>query len=443
MADEQVYVLDERFVRALLESEGMRPLLEAGFKSTMVGWVKDTEVWGIAYEFVSDFYRNYGKMPTVETVEQKCGVKFAPGKLEPLEYYTNEIVERWRRYRLAEALSKSHDEVMSGRTEAAVDVVKERIREIMMVGQTGKETGIVDIRTNTEERWEEYLKMKTMQGKIDGLPFPWEAFNEVTGGIHNGELWFIVARLKTGKTWCEIALMDTFLQHGATTLLVSMEMPISKMSRRYDALAGKIPFESLRKGFLDQALEERYAEHLNKIKNLGQAAFICGKGLVKTPDDLEMLIEDIKPDVALIDGIYLMQVAGTKAMSKYERVSTIADHLQDIAQSKMTKIIGTTQFSRKVKRSRVDAGSEDIGYAYEIAQNCDGLIGMFQTSIMREEKEMLVRLLEHREGEQVNIHVNWDFDNMDFSQKAVVDLDGDVIDEGESGDQPTTMEMTF
>jgi len=41
---------------------------------------------------------------------------------------------------------------------------------------------------------------------------------------------------------------------------------------------------------------------------------------------------------------------------------------------------------------------------------------------------MYVRLLEHREGEPVNIQTHWDFATMDFSQKAVV-KDMDMINE--------------
>jgi len=48
---------------------------------------------------------------------------------------------------------------------------------------------------------------------------------------------------------------------------------------------------------------------------------------------------------------------------------------------------------------------------------------MFQTEEMRAQKEMLLKLLEHREGEPVNIFVNWDFTTMDFSQKSVATME--------------------
>ena len=55
-----------------------------------------------------------------------------------------------------------------------------------------------------------------------------------------------------------------------------------------------------------------------------------------------------------------------------------------------------------------------------ISQNADCLIGMFQDEEMRTMRRMLLRVLEHREGEPVNLLVNWDFTSMNFSEIGVV-----------------------
>jgi intein/homing endonuclease len=224
------------------------------------------------------------------------------------------------------------------------------------------------------------------------------------------------------NSWLEIALCDHFFRENYRVLLATMEMSVVQMSTRFDSMFAKLPYGDFKCGKLDQHLEEKFAGSLQEWKREDTLPFwICGKGRLRTVQDLELLVEELQPDIVLIDGMYLMRTRGGKGSeSKWEKVSTIADELQDLTQRKQIPIIASTQFNRKVTRKKIDAGSEDIGFSLEIAQNCHGLIGIFQTEEMRGSKELLLKLLEHREGEPVNMFLNWDFVNMDFSQKSIV-----------------------
>jgi len=233
---------------------------------------------------------------------------------------------------------------------------------------------------------------------------------------------YIAGGFVVHNSWLEIALTDHFFRFGRKVLLATMEMSISQMSTRLDAMYAKLPYGDFKCGKLDPHLETKFADSLQVWKTEDQPPlWICGKGRLRTVQDLEFLVEELRPDIVLIDGMYLMKTRGSKGSeSKWEKVSTIADELQDLTQRKQIPIIASTQFNRKVTRKKIDAGSEDIGFSLEIAQNCHGLIGIFQTEEMRNNKELLMKLLEHREGEPVNMYLNWDFTTMDFSQKAVV-----------------------
>lgn len=246
---------------------------------------------------------------------------------------------------------------------------------------------------------------------------------------------FVAAGFVVHNTWTLVALAEHFFRKGNRVLLASMEMPISKIARRLDTVYTKLPFGDFKKGLLDNAMEVKYIQSLAEWKGSDQTPlWICGKGRIRTPQDLELLIEELKPDIVLIDGVYLMRVAGMRSGgSKWEKVSMIADELQDLAQRKLVPIMATTQFNRSVTKKKVDAGSEDIGYSYELAQNADGLIGLFQTDEMRNSKEMLVKLMEHREGEPVTIFIHWDFTQADFSQKSVV-KEGDLVKADDEAD---------
>lgn len=237
---------------------------------------------------------------------------------------------------------------------------------------------------------------------------------------------FVAGGLIVHNTWIEIALSTNFWSLGYKPLLISMEMPISKIVRRIDAMLARLPYGGFRTGKLSTEQEIQYAAMLEIFKNESKIPFwVAGNGRVRTPSDVELMIEELKPDVVLIDGVYLMQ-SENQSNSKWERVSSVVDNLQSLCQRKMIPIIATTQFNRRVKRGKMDAGSEDLGFAYEIGQTADVLLGMFQDDDMRAAKRMLLKLMEHREGEPVSITVTWDLDTMVFTEVGV-EHGGDII----------------
>lgn len=279
----------------------------------------------------------------------------------------------------------------------------------------------VDLRVNTQERWDEYHRVKKLGGVIDGIPLPWSIINKVTMGVHKGELWFFVARIKTGKTWLEVLLAQHFWSLGERVLLVTMEMPIEKIQRRIDSLYSKLPYQEFKEGKLSNDFEVEYAKSLMQFKDDKATPFwVVGNGGVRTVQDVEMLMEEMRPTVVLIDGVYLMTVPGNKTLGKWERVSTVVDSLQQLALRRSTPIVATSQFTRKIKKGKLEADASDVGFAYEISQAADCLVGLFQDDDLRAEKRMLVRLLECREGESVDFLVHWNFATMSFGEVGIV-----------------------
>lgn len=409
--------LDKAFISKLLQETKLSVINEENITPDML-----LDEGPKALEYISEFFGKHGMMPTIDTVEAFVGESLEESCPEPLAFYIDLVKKRWSGSRINDAIIKSGESLDKRDVETALHTLKDTVKEIDDKSASLSDVGLVDVRDTTKERWDRYAYLKSLKGQIDGYPFPWDALNDSTRGIHNGELWIIVARTKIGKSWCEIALTDHFFRYGNKVLLATMEMSISQMSTRLDAVFAKLPYGDFKCGKLDPHLEKRFADSLQVWKEDGRPPlWICGKGRLRTVQDLGFLVEELNPDIVLIDGLYLMRTRGSqKSESKWEKVSTIADELQDLTQKKQLPIIASTQFNRKVTRKKIDAGAEDLGFSLEIAQNCHGLIGIFQTEEMRNSKELLMKLLEHREGEPVNMFLNWDFTTMDFSQKSIV-----------------------
>jgi replicative DNA helicase len=420
--------LDKLLIRSLINGASVSEAQEQGLLSEMFhGKNRD------AFDFVVEFTGKHGKTPDITTLEAHTGESFTDIPVEPAGYYIERIRRRWLGLQVVgPGLDEAIKLLNERKPEEAIAQLKEIISRASVTTGTSANTGLADLRLNTKERWEEYERVRALDGKVDGIPFPWPELNHASMGIHPGELWIIVARLKIGKTWSEVVMAEHFFKMGYKVLFATMEMPLPKIAKRMDAMYSRLPYMSFKSGRLSTEEETRYIESLGAWSAGDVPFYVCGKGRIKSSADLELVVEELKPDIVVLDGAYLMRSSFKgQGGKKWENVAGIMDDLQDLGQRKLVPIIATTQFNRKVKRDKILAGPEDIGFAYETAQNADGLIALFQTEQMRSQKEMLLRLLEHREGEPVNLLINWDFSEMDFSQKSVVKGD-ELTEDSES-----------
>jgi len=404
-------------VRKILDEKSISAVKDANISSDML-FDKGKE----AYQFIEEFFAQYGKMPEKETVEQGVKITLPDDVPEPLSYYADLLKSRWVENILSKGLDKAVDKLRVKDSDGALSDLKDAISKTSKLDEGGRQ-GLVDMRETTEIRWKEYERIKKLD-KIDGKPLPWPAINHATMGVHNGELWFVVGRLKSGKSWSVVVFAQHFWAMGERVMLITMEMPVDKIQRRIDASYARLPFQDFKSGKLTTELEMQYTESLKTFRDKNQKPlWVVGNGRVRTVQDIELLVEEYKPTIVLVDGMYLMQLPGSRIANKWERVSTVSDQLQHLALKKQIPVIATSQFTRKVRKGKLEAEAGDVGFAYEIPQNADVLLGMFQDDDMKLEKRMLIRLMEHREGESVNVMVHWSFDAMDFSEIGVVQGD--------------------
>lgn len=348
--------------RRIIENEG---LLEA----RKLGLVDDLFIGeGLtAYKFICEHAKNHGVVPQLATVKNDVSVDLSIPAPEPLSYYARKLFER-KNLEIAHhhtgrmvGCIQNHD--ASGSLAEARSIIAECLK-----WQFGKKS-YVDPRLTVDDRVREQLELESLHGTIDGLRTPWPELDLVTRGLHGGELWVLIALKKVGKTWGEILFFRELLKQDARPLLVTMEMTSKKIVRRFDALYSALSFGELRSGLLGYDGMQRYIDELRRMTQEHEF-FIAGDGLVKTPADVEILVQDLKPGAVMIDGVYLMEPSHRRWTSKYEKVSTVIDEFQPMTHRINLPIFVSTQFNRSLKEGSLTGDSGKAGYAFEIMQNC-------------------------------------------------------------------------
>lgn len=214
----------------------------------------------------------------------------------------------------------------------------------------------------------------------------------------------------THNTWLLLKIADFMWCDGLKILLFSMEMSKIALMRRLDAIHWRLPYNGLRSGMLTEHMENKYLEQTD-LRDMPDFIIVDTQLGIS---GISAKIDQYKPDVVLIDGMYLMP-DDERGDSPNIRTGNISRGLKRLAKQKNLPIIVTTQFNRMAEEVKFEKVTlAQIGFSDSIGQDSDIVLGMFQTQDMRLNNEMLIRPLKVREGEPLDFRLFWDMYNMEF-----------------------------
>lgn len=224
----------------------------------------------------------------------------------------------------------------------------------------------------------------------------------------------------THNTFMLTILAEYLCSAKLKVLFVSNEMSNGQIMQRFDAVHFKLPYKELRAGLLPDALEKRYFEGLAKMKSEVQMDVTQDvKGILSVANKIDLY----RPDIVLIDGMYLLSDDG-RSTSRWESISNISRGLKKLAQSKKIPVIATTQFNRAADEVKMDKVTlSNLGFSDSIGQDADVVLGLFRTRDMEMNNEMRVRMLKIREGEPKDFTLHWDLRRMEFGVLVTSDDD--------------------
>ncbi|MGE5594151.1 MAG: replicative DNA helicase [Betaproteobacteria bacterium] len=134
----------------------------------------------------------------------------------------------------------------------------------------------------------EVLEARHEQGGVIGVPTGFKDLDEHLGGLVPGNLVFLAATPKTGKTsWA----LHVALNCGVPCLFFTLEMLPSELADRQLAMKAKIPARAIRTGKLDDEAWKRLGYYLPKLADV-PLAFVSQSGL--TAGDMRAICQHYK-----------------------------------------------------------------------------------------------------------------------------------------------------
>lgn len=377
------------------------------------------------FKYVYDFYSKYGKVPSIDLVEEEFKDLRIEYAKEPVDYYLDKMTENYVRVKGSQVLIGSAREIVKSPMKG-IEKLQTAVAELTLEAVPTRDDLVED---TVEDRKARYLRLKKVGG-MDGMPTPWEVLNEAAMGLHGGDFIAIVSRPGVGKTWLLSIFAEFSARQGLKVLFVTNEMSNTQIMQRFDALYFKLPYKELRAGLLPDALEKMYFEGLKKMKK--EVKMVVTQD-VHGVNSVGSKIDQYKPDLVLIDGMYLL-ADDQNSQSRWEGISNISRNLKKLARKKNVPIIATTQFNRASEDVKIDKVTlSNLGFSDSIGQDADVVLGLFRTKDMEMNQEMKVRMLKIREGEPKDFTIQWDLRYMRFGAIETSDDDSflpEEIDEG-------------
>lgn len=245
---------------------------------------------------------------------------------------------------------------------------------------------IQPILIDTYEMIDRLVKNK---GRIEGVPTGYRELDDLTTGLHAGELILIAARPSMGKTSFGMNIVENAsIRANMKSAIFSLEMPAEQLAMRMLCTEARVNMQNVRRGVLQEDEWLRLCEAMGVI---GQANIhIDATSGITVPEirsKARRLQMEQGLDLIMIDYLQLMTGTG-KFGSRQEEVSGISRQLKGLAQELGVPVIALSQLSRAPSgRANHRPILSDIRDSGAIEQDADVVMFIYREERVKKETE--------------------------------------------------------
>lgn len=373
-----------------------------------------------AYRFVRDYMAQYRAVPTIGIVQEE-GITLPPLR-QNAEAGVDYFFDLLRKRKAYTVVNELHPQLTTAmRTRNTTDML--RVLREMVAGAASSIDGhrFSTLGDEAEGVWSKYLEAKANPG-LRGITLGWPTMDYLTNGAEGGDVIALAGRPSMGKSYLLLEMAQAAWITGNSTAVVSMEMSLEQICRRWIARYLRINPNFIRKGELSTFGEQRLRAAIDAISNMPPVHLIAGD-MHKEVAGIAAMIEEHSPDAVYIDSAYLMVPSARTGMVKgWEMLGKVMVELKQLASHYNIPIIGSFQFNRNVRsNSDKEADLSDVGGGDSIPQAASIVIGVRQGPAPFESTQRMVTVMKNREGETGRFPIAFEFSPMNFDEVELIE----------------------
>ena len=319
------------------------------------------------------------------------------------QYYAEIVKEHAIMRRLIEAGTKIAQLGYANETEVDTLVDQAQAEIYAVTDGTAKED-YVSFSEALEETINEIDANSNRPDGVYGVPTDFIEFDELTGGLHGGQMIVIAARPGVGKSTLALDIArSAAIHHQMATVFFSLEMSRTELAMRVLSAEGKISMGRLKKGDLDTEGWTNLATLQGRIDSaplfiddspnmtLMEIRAKCRR--LKQRNDLKLVV---------LDYLQLMS-SGKKVESRQQEVSEFSRSLKLLAKELDVPVIALSQLNRgSEQRTDKRPMVSDLRESGSIEQDADMVILLHREDMYNPDSERVgeadMIIAKHRGG---------------------------------------------
>jgi replicative DNA helicase len=233
--------------------------------------------------------------------------------------------------------------------------------------------------------------------RIKGISTGFTKFDELTGGLHGGDLLILGGRPSMGKTAFALNIAQhVSLKLKQTAAVFSLEMSKESLLTRMLCAAARVDSQKFRAGYLNQEERRRLNQALHEL--VEAPLYIddtAGLHLMDMHSKLRRLKSEHDVKLVVVDYLQLMSGRG-RFENRVQEVSALSRGLKLLAKEMQLPMLVLSQLSRAVERREDDHRPQlsDLRESGSIEQDADLVCFVYRPEVYDRNREDLRGLAE-------------------------------------------------
>jgi replicative DNA helicase len=325
-------------------------------------------------------------------------------------YYAHIVREKAILRRLVEAGTKIVQLGYAGEGEVD-DVVDEAQAEIYSVTEKRTTEDYAPLKDIMEGALDEIEAIDSRGDAMIGVPTGFTDLDELTNGLHPGQMIIVAARPAMGKSTLGLDFArSASIKHGLTSCIFSLEMSRTEITMRLLSAEAKVPLHHMRNG---KMTDDDWAKLARKMGEVSEAPLFIDDSPNLTMMEIRAKARRLKQrhdlKMIIIDYMQLM-TSGKKVESRQLEVSEFSRSIKLLAKELEVPVIAISQLNRGAEQ-RTDKRPmlSDLRESGSLEQDADMVILLHREDAYEREStrpgEADFIVAKHRNGPTANVVV--------------------------------------
>jgi replicative DNA helicase len=383
------------------------------------------------WQTIADYQREYRTVPTVAMLRQdypKATYKFLKVE-EPIQYLIDELRDSRRAALLEQGIADAAEAWEKGEYETSLAALYHTSSVINRVIPVADD---MDLTKTGDERLAVYMERIGQDADgVTGIPTGYRCLDLATGGLQPEQLITLAGFSKNGKSFVLLDMARAAHLSGLSPLFIGFEMSNREQGERMDASRAGVSLSRLRNGNLTKDEWEKLERSIIDLSQMHSFHFSADRGRTMTISGVAAKIEQYRPPVVFLDGVYMMEDEEGEPRMTPRALSNLTQGFKRLAQTfKIPIVISTQGLEWKADKGK-GMSRKTVGYSSSFLTDSDALIGV---EISQDDPDIqILKILASRTAQPQDFYVrrNWDqggFEELDYNPFETDGPGGDDYD---------------